>query len=185
MFPKPRSRLFHAIFLATVSLSSVNAAESDKEDGLMETVVVTASRYPQTLLEVPSSIAVVDERSMREQGVRFIGDELLTLPGVSVSQADQGTYTGITVRGARNEHQNDTFVAMLDGVPIVTIDDEVDLEQIPFIAIERVEVLRGPTSALYGRGGVAGAVNYITRSPSAEAEGEITLSMGDDAYRRG
>ncbi len=172
------------VALAAFPSPALAADARDAKGEGIETMVVSASRYAQRLLDVPVSMSVVDAEAMATQGVRFVGDELLTVPGLSISQADEGTYTGITVRGVRNEHQNDTFVAMVDGVPFVTIDDEVDLEQVPFVAVERVEVLRGPTSALYGRGGVAGAINYITRTPGEAMAGELDVGLGDDGYRR-
>jgi iron complex outermembrane receptor protein len=80
-------------------------------------------------------------------------------------------------------HHNDTFLALIDGIPIMTGNDEVRLELIPLDIVERVEVVRGPTSALYGRGGVAGALNYITRTPSVgRRESAAELTYGSYNY---
>lgn len=114
---------------------------------------------------------------------RFIGEELRGLPGVSLKTNDAGTYTDITIRGIPNRVHNDTLVVLMDGVPFVTGDDEVDLEQLPFGATGRVDVVRGPMSALYGRGAIAGTINYITRNVGDALEGQVEAGIGSHGWR--
>jgi iron complex outermembrane receptor protein len=140
-------------------------------------LMVTSTRIETELKDTPASLSIITSDDITNKGARYVGDELLGQPGVFVTRADEGTYTSVTIRGVPEVHHNDTFLALIDGIPLVTSNDEVNLEQIPLDIVERVEVVRGPTSALYGRGGVAGAINYITRTPSAgrrEAAGELT-----------
>ncbi|MDE1147590.1 MAG: TonB-dependent receptor [Azospirillaceae bacterium] len=117
-----------------------------------------------------------------QKGVLFIGDELTDLPGVLVSKNDMGTYTSISMRGVPNKIHNDTLVAMMDGVPFITGDGEVDLEQLPFSAVGRVDVVRGPMSAMYGRGAISGTINYLTRDVTAEPLREVTLEGGSYGF---
>ena len=151
----------------------------------LETLVVTATRRPDPVRDVPASVSTVSRDSFQEAGVRFIGQELQGLPGVLVSTNDAGTYTGITLRGVPNRIHNDTLAVLLDGVPMATGDDENDLEQLPFAAVGQVDVVRGPMSALYGRGAIAGTVEYRTREVGDAMAAQATLSGGSDAYRRG
>lgn len=139
----------------------------------LERITVTATRSLRDIQEVPASLSLVSARDIQRRGALYQGEELVGVPGVTVGGGYEGTYTSLTLRGVPSDHHNDTFVGLVDGVPFVTNSDEVDLERMmPLSLMERVEVVRGPTSALYGRGGVAGAVNYITRpamgAPSIE-----------------
>jgi iron complex outermembrane receptor protein len=112
------------------------------------------------------------------KGTRYIGDELVGLPGIYVEKNDDGTYTSVTIRGVPQQHHNETFLAMVDGVPFVTGNEEIDLELIPTDIVERVEVVKGPMSALYGRGSVAGAINYISKRVPLDTTGLFGLNAG-------
>lgn len=151
----------------------------------LETLVVTATRRPDAIRDVPASVSSVRRTDFDSQGVRFIGQALQGLPGVLVSTNDAGTYSGITLRGVPNRIHNDTLAVLLDGVPMATGDDENDLEQLPFAAIGQVDVVRGPMSALYGRGAIAGTVQYRTREVGDTVEAQGTLAGGSHAWRRG
>nr|WP_157999376.1 TonB-dependent receptor plug domain-containing protein [Nitrospirillum amazonense] len=148
------------------------AADSDSP---LDQIIVTATRRAEALRDVPASVSTVSRDEFEQKGVLFIGDELTDLPGVLVSKNDMGTYTSITLRGVPSKVHNDTLVVMMDGIPYVTGDDEVDLEQLPYSAVGRVDVVRGPMSALYGRGAISGTINYLTREVTDETKGEVTL----------
>ncbi|WP_159107194.1 TonB-dependent receptor, partial [Azospirillum sp. B4] len=155
---------------------------ADDTQSPLDQIVVTATRRAEALRDVPASVSTVSRADFEQKGVLFIGDELTDLPGVLVSKNDMGTYTSITLRGVPAKVHNDTLVVMMDGVPFVTGDDEVDLEQLPFAAVGRVDVVRGPMSALYGRGAISGTVNYLTRDVTADPLREVTLQAGSDGW---
>jgi len=143
-------------------------------------ITVTATRTPRDLQEVPASLSLVSGSEIALRGALYQGEELVGIPGVTVGGGYEGTYTSLTLRGVPSDHHNDTFVGLVDGVPFVTNSDEVDLERMmPLALMERVEVVRGPMSALYGRGGVAGVVNYITRPAMGAPSLEGALLMGN------
>ncbi|MEA1650521.1 TonB-dependent receptor [Nitrospirillum sp. BR 11164] len=158
------------------------AADSDSP---LDQIIVTATRRAEALRDVPASVSTVSRDEFEQKGVLFIGDELTDLPGVLVSKNDMGTYTSITLRGVPAKVHNDTLVVMMDGIPYVTGDDEVDLEQLPYSAVGRVDVVRGPMSALYGRGAISGTINYLTREVTDETKGEVTLQAGSDGWLHG
>lgn len=164
------------------------APEAEAESGrpvVEEQIVVTATRREEELQQVPAAISVVGAEEIARRGTTSRGQELVGVPGVKFDSFNEGTYGSIQIRGTPSENHNDTFVALVDGVPFMTNSDEADLERLlPLAVVERVEVLRGPTSALYGRGGVAGAVNYITRDAFAAPRLDVALDGGSYGYLR-
>lgn len=151
----------------------------------LDGVVITATRDSVPLLEAPAAVSVVTADAIERRAVVLQGEELQGLPSLRVTQDTEGETAQLTVRGVPNRHMNDTFLALLDGVPMVSGSDEVDLGQlVPTSLVGRVEVVRGPVSALYGRGGIAGAVNYITVSPGDAPRYEFGVAPGSYGYVR-
>ncbi len=154
-----------------------------RADGLDE-IVVSASRSPETVFDAAASVSHIDLDRAEARGALFIGEELIGLPGVRVDRAESGTQTSVTIRGVPNRIGNDSFVAYLDGVPFVTPDDESDLEDIPALARERTEVLRGPSSALFGRGTTAGTVHFRSPEVQRDLSASARVAIGSDGFRR-
>lgn len=170
-----------AAILATMTLAGTALAQEP-----LETVVVTATRAERALLEVPASVTAQDMNQLREQGFTHGTDEFRGVPGVYFrrGEGDGDEFPFVTIRGVTGNHGNDTFLALVDGIPFVGPDEEVLLYEVPYAAVERVEIVRGPVSALYGRGAIAGAVNYLTRDPEGSGT-RFSLSAGEDDYYRG
>jgi iron complex outermembrane receptor protein len=150
-------------------------------DGIM----VTANRTLTELKDVPASAAVVTAADIQAKLARYQGDELIGISGVRVLQEEFGEWTSVQIRGVPSRHHNDTFLALVDGIPFVTGNDEVSLEDlVPTAVVQRVEVVKGPVSALYGRGGMTGAVNYITKTPAATGRLDGGVFTGSYGYIR-
>lgn len=147
-----------------------------------EEVVVTATRGAREVQAIPATVHVIDAEQIEKRGHRDAGDELGATPGVFVQKTYAGTFTSVSMRGVPNQHLNDTILALVDGVPLITRNDEVDLDQVPFAAVERVEVVKGPMSALYGRGSIGGTLHYLTRTPPATLSGRVTLETGQYGF---
>ena len=167
---KPTRSLFVLLVLLPLAATAQTtvptpapAASSDDPLVKLDTLVVSATRTEKPLIEVPASVSVVSLKDRENKGLVQIGQELVGVPGVTLRQEQSGVEAALVIRGAPERHLNDTFLLLLDGVPFVTPGDEVLLESVPYGAVDRVEVVRGPVSALYGRGGVSGAVAYSTR----------------------
>jgi len=153
----------------TVTLRGGETATLDfelRDTGVaLSQVVVTADRDVVDLAKVPASVSVLPSEYIEMRAAIQPGDELLSTAGIIVTRPYDGETAYITMRGVPNRHSNDTFLGLVDGVPMVTANDEVDLARLVLPSLlDRVEVVKGPVSALYGRGGIAGAVHYITRS---------------------
>lgn len=173
----------NALFLL-LSLPAIGMAEEPSARDL-DRVVVSATRHATDLREVPASVTVQDKRELDRKGFYAGGDEFRGVPGVFFrrGQGDNEDILTINFRGIIGNHGNDTFLALFDGLPFLSPDDELLMQELPYAAVDRVEIVRGPVSALYGRGGLAGAVNYISLDPGSDAS-HLSLRLGSDDYRR-
>jgi outer membrane receptor protein involved in Fe transport len=152
-------------------------------DEAVETVVVTATRTELDPSQIPVAVSTQSFDELRDLGLTYGSEEFRGVPGIFVrrGQGDGDEFLFVSVRGSDG---TDGYLALLDGVPFVGPDEEPLLNQLPYDALERVEIVKGPVSALYGRGGLYGAANYLTRSPSADAA-SFGITAGNDDYYRG
>ncbi len=171
-FPLPRSRVVLASMLLTLAESSIAAP-------VLEEVVVTAQKVEQSLQDTPISIAVLDNDAIQRLGVTNVGDIGSLVPNLAIRpHGASPTTLRFFIRGiggADSQITQDSPVAMyLDGVYIArNMGLAADVAD-----IERIEVLRGPQGALYGRNTTGGAVNIITKRPSGTSEFSQLLTFG-------
>lgn len=171
-----------AIVLGSSLASAQDQNDSEKDE---DVVVVTATRTEKTVLETPAAISVQDADLLRQKGFTYGTDEFRGVPGVFFrrGEGDGDEFPFLSIRGVTGNHGNDTFLALVDGIPFVGPDEEVLLYEVPYPIVDQIEIVRGPVSALYGRGAIAGAVNYQTRKPG-EDRIELSVSAGSDEYYR-
>lgn len=149
---------------------------------LMDISVVTASRYPVELRQVPGMVRVVTARQIRDRGYRHLGELLADQPGIQVQRASTHEYWNrIAINGVNG---NNKFLILQDGVRInsptgepVPVDYNFSLYH-----LQRVEIVYGPTSALYGADAVSGVINLITRTPGGR-QGEVAVAVGESDSR--
>ncbi|HRD77943.1 MAG TPA: TonB-dependent receptor plug domain-containing protein, partial [Hyphomicrobiaceae bacterium] len=147
---------------APASGPTVDAASPAGTSSSSDGTVITADR-------TGASVSVVTGDELRRQQIRHAADALRSLPGVSVGRTGGfGGLTQVRIRGAEGNHT----LVLIDGVeanPAVT--GEFDFSNLGTDDIERIEVLRGPMSGLYGTGAIGGVINIVTRS----GKGPLTL----------
>ncbi|MEM9532124.1 MAG: TonB-dependent receptor [Pseudomonadota bacterium] len=146
---------------------------------------MTATRGEKPLLQVPASVSVQSTEDLRARGFNYGTDEFRGVPGVFFrrGEGDGEEFPFISIRGVTGNHGNDTFLALIDGIPFVGPDEEVLLYEVPYTVVDNIEIVRGPVSALYGRGALAGAVNYRTRALETDRT-DLSLSVGTDDFLR-
>ena len=141
-------------------------------------VVVTATRLETPAREVGSSVSVVTGESLERYKRQFILEALRECAGTSVTQnGGPGGAASIFLRGANSEHT----LVLLDGVALndpINPSRSADLAHLYFDNIDRIEVLRGPQSPLYGSDALAGTVNIITHRGDGPARWRLGLSGG-------
>jgi vitamin B12 transporter len=155
--------------------------------GLKEQVVVTASGSLQGSDEVSKAITVVDREQIDGRDEFAIADALRTVPGLRVQQlGGPGSFMSIKVRGLRDQ---DTAI-LIDGVRFrdaagPQADASAFLEDFVVTNVERVEVLRGSGSSLYGSNAIGGVVNVVTDHGGGQPRGGLLLEGGSLGFFRG
>jgi len=128
-----------------------------------EPVVVTASKYEQKVEDVPVSLSTLGRQELHYRNSITIQDALEYVPGVNMNSSQ------VNIRGSSGYSKGvgSRVLLLLDGVPFLTGDTrEINYEAIPIYMVERVEVLKGAGSALYGSSALGGVINIITRDIS-------------------
>ncbi|USX17232.1 TonB-dependent receptor [Oxalobacteraceae bacterium OTU3CAMAD1] len=157
-------------------------------ESLMEvTMVTSASRFAQRVSEAPSAVSVLTSQDVREHGWRTLGDALATLPGLYVSSDRNYDYLG--ARGFLRPGDYDSrFLLLIDGVRVNdSVYDQAcigDDSLIDMDLVERIEYVPGPGAAVYGSNALFGVINVITKTGSAMAGPQGTLSVGGKGERR-
>jgi vitamin B12 transporter len=129
-------------------------------------VVVSASRVPLPARESGSAVTVITEEQLDERQVRMVSDVLRDIPGIAVNRSGtMGSLTQIRIRGAEG---NQTLV-LIDGIEVnnPAAASEFQFQNLLNAGISRIEVLRGPQSALWGSDAIGGVINIVTKLPEA------------------
>lgn len=173
---------------ALASGSAVAQSRPDATPGEMSTVVVTATRSESPLLEVPASATVVSHQELEARRVTRMGDALVEVPGLYVRGAALGwAYpgSGQAVLSLRGIPRTPRTLVMLDGLPLNNaLSGGVNVGGIAMQNIERVEVVRGPYSALWGGHAMGGVINFISASPDNPIA-ELRGGLGSNNMRSG
>jgi iron complex outermembrane recepter protein len=141
----------------------------------LETIVVTARRREESLTRVPASITALSEGTLRDAGIDEVADYAALVPNVSFQAPLNFNDVRISVRGVSQIQGGQPPVAMVvDGVQLLS-PTQFNVEQFD---LERIEFLKGPQGAVYGRNAIMGAINVVTKVPAAETEGYLRLRGG-------
>lgn len=157
-----RNRKTCAVVLGLV-LAACGAVQAEEQPAPLGEIVVTATRDEVPLEQVGSSITVITAKEIEQQQLRTVADALRMVPGLDVKQSGAyGGSTSVFMRGAKPEHT----LVVLDGVEMndpTAIGAAYDFANVTVDNIERIEVLSGPQSTLYGSHAMGGVINIITK----------------------
>jgi len=147
--------------------------------------VVTATRVPTLVERIPAGVTVIDRATIEARGYTTLTEALSAVPGLRVvSSGGLGGNASAFTRGTNSNHT----LVLRDGIPVNDPSDPGGLFNfgIDTLAdIERIEVVRGPMSGLYGSGAIGGVVNLISRRPRGPAQGYASLAAGLPAAAQG
>jgi outer membrane receptor for ferrienterochelin and colicins len=153
-----------ALLVAAPAWADDPPSDDDLADAatIGEVIVVTGTRSEAPLAASPVLTEVIDRAQLEASGVQTVADALALRPGLWVDRGVAGT-SGITMQGLGPKYS----LILVDGVrQIGRTDGYLDLDRFGLGDVEQIEIVRGPSSALYGTDALAGVVNIITRRPS-------------------
>ncbi|HYM93558.1 MAG TPA: TonB-dependent receptor plug domain-containing protein, partial [Chitinophagaceae bacterium] len=155
--------------VAAVLISSRTFAQQDTAGKTLDEIIFTANKYPEKQSETGKVITVINQQQLEKSKGKTLGEILNTVAGVIIPGADNNPGTNLTVniRGASAGNA----LILIDGVPLndpSVIDNYFDLNFFAVDQIERIEILKGGQSTLYGSDAVAGVINIITRKPGSK-----------------
>jgi vitamin B12 transporter len=156
-----------AVVLAACWINGVHAQVAAAS---LEGVVISGSRTETTLADTGSAITIITAAELEHRHIRFVSEALRDAPGIAVSRLGPvGTNTQVRIRGAEANHT----VVIIDGIKINDpFTSEVDFAHLLAAQIDRIEILRGPQSVLYGSEAIGGVISIFTKRgvPGVQAE---------------
>lgn len=173
------TRFFSLPVLLCAASAGAPALAQPQTAAAAETVIVAATRTPQKPAAVGASVAVIDAAALRAAGAAPVVDLLRDVPGVSFSRnGGIGAVTSVRVRGA----EADQTVVLIDGVKLNDPSQPgggFNFANLLIGDIDRIEVLRGPQSTLYGSQAIGGVINILTREAQRPLEGNLAVEAGE------
>jgi outer membrane cobalamin receptor len=179
---KRKQLLFGMAMMLTMACGTVFAEESLTT---LDAVTVTAERFPVKEKESARFVTVVTAEQLKESGANNVVDAIKRKGGfgykaygpLGISQG--GMSSKLSIRGLENAE-----LVLINGVPIQgAAGHGYDLNILPIDLIERVEILKGAASTLYGADAMTGVINIITKKPSAEIKTKASVEFGSESYQ--
>ena len=177
-------RFLIAVFILFVSVSVI--AEEEETEKKEETVrsmelpmiIVTPTKYETPLYGIPSSFSIIYEDEIVSKGKPQVKDILKDIPGINVVQTGSfGSPTSIFTRGTESSHT----LVMIDGVKVfdpTSTNAAFNFANLTLDNVERIEVLRGPHSTLYGSDAIGGVINVITKKGIGKPRAWVSFESG-------
>src|SRR5277367_4574319 len=167
--------------LAILHGAPARAADAAVEDtGALTEIVVTAEKRSETLEIVPDSITAFTSKSLDQQGIKSVQDLTNYAPGLYYTTYDNRPYIRGIGRNTDNLAVESGVAVYVDG--IYNGANASTILQSSTLFVDQVQILRGPQSTLYGRNSDGGAIDYISKHPTSDFEGEIRT--GYDSYQK-
>lgn len=178
--PAVKAGLLAQMIAAAMPVMAEDTSEvKEKEDQM----VVTASSIEQNLKDAPASISVITREDLQKKPVQNLKDVLKDVPGVQITN-ESDNRQGVSIRGLGSGYT----LILVDGKRVnsrnaVFRHNDFDLSWIPAESIERIEVVRGPMSSLYGSDALGGVVNIITRKVGTKWHGTLSADTTVQEHR--
>ncbi len=167
-------------------VAPIAMAQDDADEGArrLSTVTITATKREQTLQDVPVAVSVVDNTTIEKAEIQDLNDLQSVVPSLRVGQLQSSANTNFIIRGFGNGANNvgiePSVGVFVDGV--YRSRSAAQISDLP--NLQRVEVLRGPQSTLFGKNASAGVISIVTRKPQFETQGSIEATAGNfNAFR--
>lgn len=188
--PAPRAGVRHAaiplsfLFVIAGSAAFLTSAQAQPVPAApLPSVVVTAARTPTRIDETLADVTVIDRAEIEQATGRTLPELLAQQPGVQfASNGGLGKLSSVFLRGLESRHT----LLLIDGVRYGSATVGIPIwENLPLDEIERIEIVRGPLSGLYGSDAVGGVIQIFTRRGTEGLRANASLSAGSDRYGQG
>ncbi|BCD61637.1 outer membrane receptor for ferrienterochelin and colicins [Nitratiruptor sp. YY08-26] len=169
-----------SVALATMLLQA-------EDINLGEVTVTTATKTEKNIEGVSASVIVIDEKTIEKMGASTLGDVISKTPGLirqygTFPSASSKSKSSISIRGMGATGT----LFLIDGQRIAgEVKNPYDLDRIPASIIERIEIVKGPMSTLYGADAVGGVINIITKQPKDKFQGSMGIQSGSNTKGKG
>ena len=153
------------------------AGTAMRQSTVMDEMLVTVSRRETALDEAPVKASVISREEIQRSPVSSVDELMKSIPGISYKRtrfSEAGPGREITLRGINEQKRT---LVLVDGIP-ANAGGSVNWSLIPLDMVERIEVVPGPMSALYGSGAMGGVINIITRKPPENGEATVKAGYG-------
>lgn len=171
-----RFYLVFCLFSALFPISQLPAQESDRDIPTLDPVVVTATRTEVPLEQAASSVTIIDSNTMEEKHLTTASEALRAVPGLDIDKTGgPGGNVSARLRGGNTNHT----LVLIDGVEInEATSGQFDFADLTTENIDRIEVVRGPQSTLYGSNAIGGVINIITKKGSGPPTPSLSFEAG-------
>jgi vitamin B12 transporter len=186
--------MIRRLILSAAMLAAAVRAEA-QDTVTLAPVTVTATRLPVARSSAPAAITIITGEELRARGVTRLSDALRDVPGAAVVQSGSfGSQTAVFLRGGESDYTK----VLVDGVPLNDAGGAIDFAHISVADVERIEIVRGPASVLWGSDAVTGVIQLFTNErregthmevfarggsyATRDAAGELTLTRGTTQF---
>ncbi|MBI5329834.1 MAG: TonB-dependent vitamin B12 receptor [Betaproteobacteria bacterium] len=178
-----RSPLAIALALCFTPLASHAQSDTQRDALPLQEIVVTATRTARTADASLAAVSVVTRRDIERLQATSVPELLAGLPGITFSRnGGAGKSASLFLRGAESDH----VVVLLDGVKLGSATTgQTAFQDLPVDLIERIEIVRGPLSSLYGSEAIGGVIQIFTKRGRGEAQPDVSVSAGRYGTRQG
>ena len=179
----PRVSALSAALAAGAALLAADLGRAQTVPPASESVVVTATAAPEEQIDLGAATTVITREQIEKRGLRTVAEVLRTVPGLDVVQSGgEGSVTSVFLRGSNS---NDTLI-LVDGVRLNSpYFAGYDFSTLTTENVERIEIARGPFSALYGSDAMGGVIQIFTRGAGRGLSGRASAEAGNAGQREG
>jgi iron complex outermembrane recepter protein len=169
-----------ALFLLMIMQTGACFAEQVNVE--MDEVTVTATRLERKTSEVAASVAVINKNDFEDSKQFNVKEMLDSTPGVLIESSNQGYDSRLIIRGAglKAPYGVREIMVLRDGVPVTDPDSFTRLDMIDPQLIERIEVVKGPNSTMWGANAAGGVINIISKNPLDQSGGILRVAGGEN-----
>lgn len=176
----------HLLWVAPLSFTvSLPAAGQAPDAGIaLEEVIVTARKREENLQDVPLAVTAISAERLQREGIKDIEGVIDRDPSLAFDRGIAPYDTRIVIRGLSPTRGRPNVATLVDGIDVsseaIGVAGGSLLINPRLVDIERIEIVKGPQSALYGRSAFAGAISYITKDPGSVVGGEVSAEYADN-----